>query len=364
MNIVSIEAFSLDIPFSSRSSLPAWRGRDHGALEALYVRVETADGIVGWGESFAYNCRAPVKVALETMLKPMFIGRDSRNITGLLHEAQRVLHLYGRYGILNFALSGLDIALWDIAAKRAGMRLGDLIGGIARETVDSYASLYRFGEADLVAQAADKARQDGYKRAKVHTRAVADFRAAREAVGSELGLMVDTNCAWTVSQSFEFTRQLMEFAPLWIEEPLYPPEDFATLSMLRRSGIPIALGENACTAHEFQKIFLAAAATYAQPSVTKVGGITEFRKVVHLAEVNGVTLAPHSPYFGPGFLATMHLIASQPEPCFIEYFNIGMAGMPYGGDVAPVDGAFEVPEAPGLGFDPDEGFLSEFAVAD
>lgn len=363
MNIERIEAIPLSVPFSSRSDMPAWRGRDYGALEALLIRVETRDGITGWGEAFSYNCQAPVKSAVDTMLAPLFVGRDSRNINGLSHEVQKLMHLYGRSGILNFALSGIDIALWDIAAKRANMPMVDLLGGMVRPAVDGYASLFRFGDPQRVARAAADATAEGFRRVKVHTRDLEDVRSTRAALGSEATFMVDTNCAWSVSEAFDMARKMREFDVKWLEEPLYPPEDFETLARIgRQTGMPLALGENACTSHEFQKILASGAAAYVQPSVTKVGGISEFRKVIALAETKGATLAPHSPYYGPGFLATLHLIASQPEPCFIEYFNIGLEGRPYGDRMEPHEGAFAVPRTPGLGFDPDPVYLAQFAV--
>lgn len=125
--------------------MPTWHGRDYGALESLLVKIETSDGITGWGEAFSYNCQGSVKAAAEQMLAPMLIGQDSRQITHLMHDAQKVLHIYGRHGALHYALSGIDIALWDIAGKRAGMPVGNLLGGLSRPSIDAYASMFRYG---------------------------------------------------------------------------------------------------------------------------------------------------------------------------------------------------------------------------
>ncbi|HWK94528.1 MAG TPA: mandelate racemase/muconate lactonizing enzyme family protein [Pseudolabrys sp.] len=361
MKIERIEAMPIVVPFASRSDLPAWRGRDYGALEALLIKIETSDGITGWGEAFSYNCQGSVRAAAEQMLAPMLIGRDSRQITGLMHEAQKVLHIYGRHGALHYALSGIDIALWDIAGKRAGRPVCDLLGGAVRSQINAYASLFRFGSAERVAAAATEAIGAGYKRVKIHTRDVAEISAVREALGDEAVFMADTNCAWSIDEAFRNVRAMRDLDLKWLEEPLFPPEDFTTLAAIRReTGVPLAAGENICGAYDFQKLIASGAVSYVQPSVIKVGGITEFRKVIALAEVNGVTLAPHSPYYGPGFLATLHLIASQPEPCFIEYFRIGLEAMPYGDRTEPVAGALAVPEQPGLGFEPDSHYLKEF----
>jgi D-galactarolactone cycloisomerase len=364
MNIETIEAIPLIIPFSTKSRVPAWRGRDYGALETLLVRVNTSDGIVGWGEAFSYNCQRAVRAVIEDMVAPLVIGRDSRNINALLHEIQKLLHIYGRYGIANFALSGLDIALWDIAGKRAGRPLADLLGGAAKPAIDAYAGLFRYGDPDRVAEEARAAVASGFKRVKVHTRSVVDVEAARCALGSGIPIMVDTNCAWTQAEAYAAAERLKACDILWLEEPIFPPEDFPALAAFQsRTGIAVAAGENACTAFEFQKMYAARAVTYTQPSVTKVGGVTEFRKVASIAEVSGVTLAPHSPYFGPGFLATLHLIASQPTQCFVEYFCVALDAKPYGKILEPIEGSIHLPMAPGLGCDPDPSIIKQYRVS-
>jgi len=363
MEIRSVEAIPLSIPFEVRSRLPAWRGREFGALEVLLVKVTTADGIVGWGEAFSYACQAPVCAAIDHMVAPLAVGRDSRRITATLHDLQRLLHIYGRYGILNFALSGLDIALWDIAGKRAGLPVADLIGGASTQQVAAYASLFRFDDPDLVAEAARAAVADGYQSLKVHTRGSTDVGAVRGVIGQDVPLMVDTNCHETPVAAQRLAMALKAYDIRWLEEPIYPPENLQALRALREaSGMALALGENACTAHEFHKILTAGAATYVQPSVAKVGGITEFRKVAALAEVHGAELAPHSTYFGPGFLATLHLIASQPAPekLAIEHFVVGLEAELYESAGRVVRGSVALPTGPGLGADPLPEVIKEY----
>lgn len=366
MLIAKIETIPLAIPFTNKSKAPAWRGRDYGALEVLLVRVETTDGIVGWGEAFSYNCQGPVRAALTEMIAPMAIGKDASNITGLLFEIQYLMHLYGRSGVVNYALSGLEIALWDIAGKRANRPLVELLGGTGKKSINAYASLFRYDDPDSAVEAARRAVSDGYGAVKVHTRGTADVRAVREAIGGDIPLMVDTNCAWMPAKAYAATNALKEFNLRWLEEPLYPPEDFQALSALQaETGVALAIGENACTAYEFHKILSARAVRYVQPSVTKVGGITEYRKVAALAEVHGVTLAPHSPYFGPGFLATLNLIASHPAVShdFIEYFQIALEAFPFGDALVPINGAVALPPGPGLGMEPDADVLKDYRVA-
>jgi L-alanine-DL-glutamate epimerase-like enolase superfamily enzyme len=125
----------------------------------------------------------------------------------------------------------------------------------------------------------------------------------------------------------------------------------------------MASGENLCTAIQFRDMFAANAVDYAQPSVTKVGGITEFLKVATLAESSGVTLMPHSPYFGPGFLATLHLTAARGQPgALVERYHMDLEASLYGKLIDPVNGAFNVPQGPGLGPDPDPDVIKTYAA--
>ena len=155
----------------------------------------------------------------------------------------------------------------------------------------------------------------------------------------------------------------------WLEEPIFPPEDFLALARLQReSGVDLACGENACTAFEFRSMLDAGAARYVQPSVTKVGGVTEFFKVLALSEARGVTVMPHSPYFGPGWLATLQLLAAMPLTGqsgggWIERFYTRLEATLYPDFVSPVEGGrFVIPTGPGLGAEPDPDVIRDYRV--
>jgi L-alanine-DL-glutamate epimerase-like enolase superfamily enzyme len=140
----------------------------------------------------------------------------------------------------------------------------------------------------------------------------------------------------------------------WLEEPVFPPENVDGLAQVRqRGGIPTAAGENYGTVWDFRRAFEAGALDYAQPSVTKIGGVTELRRVVALAEAFGVTVVPHSAYFGPGLLASIHCIAAMPGETLVERFYCDFASNPLGAAIDPVNGRIAVPQGPGLGVDPD-----------
>ena len=143
-----------------------------------------------------------------------------------------------------------------------------------------------------------------------------------------------------------------EYDLTWLEEPVWPPEDYQGLAAVQESsGVPLASGENACTVHQFQGMLEAGAVSYVQPSVTKVGGIGEFLKVAVLAEAFNVDLAPHSPYFGPGFLATLHLIAHTGQAQWIEKFYFDLEINLFSPPLLPREGTYTLPDGPGLGLE-------------
>jgi L-alanine-DL-glutamate epimerase-like enolase superfamily enzyme len=363
MKIAAVDAIPLRIPISHGGAPAGWGGRAWSNLDLLLVRVETEDGLVGWGEAFSYNCLRPVQAAVEDMVAPIVIGRSATNRAELARDLQQQLHLFGRYGLTLFALSGLDIALWDLAGKAAGRPVGELIGGAYRTRIPAYASLFKYNDREIVAERTAAALAEGYCHVKLHETAVPEVAAARAAAGDGVSIMVDTNCPWTPVEAREMALRMKPYDLFWLEEPIFPPEDFAALGRLQaETGVPLAAGENACTAFEFREMLAARAVTYAQPSVTKVGGITEFLKVAALVEAGGVALMPHSPYFGPGWLATLQLMSALPASGLIERFHVTPEASLYGDLIDAVDGACRVPDGPGLGRDPDPDVIRAYRV--
>ncbi len=361
MNIVRVEAVPLSIP--CRHGAEGWTLGTGGwkALDFCLVRVDTDAGITGWGEAFSYSCRRAVTAAVNDMIAPLAIGRDASDIEGLHAQIQRRLHIFGRFGITAFALSGLDIALWDIAGKAAGKPLHALLGGARRERLPCYASLLRYAEPSLIARYCEQALGEGFGAIKLHEVSEPVIAAARTAVPRAAALLLDVNCEWSVQEASAVGRRLAPLGLDWFEEPVFPPEDGAGLRAVGEAcRIPIAAGENCCFATQFAALFDAGAVQYAQPSVTKVGGVTEFRKVAALAAERGVALAPHSPYFGPGAVATLHLLAALADDARFEYFYLQADAWLYGDRLAPRRGELAVPQGPGLGADPDPDVVRRY----
>jgi D-galactarolactone cycloisomerase len=361
VKITAVEAVPLSIPF--KYGAEGWKLGSGGwkALDFCLVRVDTDQGLTGWGEAFSYSCRRAVAAAVNDMIAPLAVGKNINEREALHAEIQKRLHIFGRFGITAFALSGLDIALWDLAGKAAGKPLHALLGGARRERIACYASLLRYADNSLVGEYCTRALEDGYRAIKLHEVSEPVIRAARAAVPRDAALLLDVNCEWSVPDAIAIGRRLADIGLEWFEEPVFPPEDAAGLRAVGEGcGLPIAAGENCCFATQFAALL--DGIQYAQPSVTKVGGITEFLKVAALVRERGAKLAPHSPYFGPGALATLHLLAAGAEAARFEYFYLWADALPYGTLLQPERGELRVPHGPGLGADPDPDVIRRFAI--
>ena len=367
MLITDVRAHHIRIPYDAGVASFRQGASAIAALEIVLVEVSTDAGVTGWGDAFAYVSPRTTRMAVEEMIAPQARGLevpDAAGIPAFMEQVQRNLHLFGRSGITMFAISGLDIALWDIAAKVKGVPLHRLIGDIKRTRIPAYASLLRIGKPELIAGDCRAARQLGYTAIKLHETTAPAVYAARQAIGAGVPLMVDMNCPMDGATAIAFAHSCREAAPMFLEEPVWPPEDFATLAEVRaKGGLDIAAGENACTVHQFRQMMKAGAVSHAQPSVTKVGGITEFLKVAALADELGVKIVPHSPYFGPGLLATLQMLALRDDG-FVEMFYMKRAACLWRGGVdVDANGNVGVPQGPGLGYEPDKAVMEQYRVS-
>ncbi|MEM7745418.1 MAG: mandelate racemase/muconate lactonizing enzyme family protein [Pseudomonadota bacterium] len=362
MIITKAEVVQLRIPFSDPGSGKGLFQGAWTALDFVLLRLETDDGLVGWGEAFSYFCADAVAAMVRQSVVPLLEGRNVSDMHGILADMRQKLHIVGRYGITMFAISAADIALHDLAAKARGISVAELLGGLRRTDVPAYASLIRYGEPGLVRDMAGRAAAKGYGMIKLHEIEEASIRAGRNGAG-RLALTNDVNCNWSAEQTRELAPMLREIDLLWLEEPVFPPEDFALLAALRaETGLAIATGENACTGHQFAEMIKAGAADYVQPSVTKIGGLAETMATRAHAAAAGVHIAHHAPYFGPGYLATLQVLATAPEEEWFEYLYIDREADLYPAMPLPLDGRVAVPEGPGLGAEPDPKVLERFAV--
>jgi L-alanine-DL-glutamate epimerase-like enolase superfamily enzyme len=362
VKITDIDTVLVRLPSDGGAPPDECPGPRWTSFDVLLVRVTTDEGLVGWGEAFGHSIAPATKVTIDDLIVPVVIGADAADIAGLSHRLNRALHMFGRNGSFAYAVSGLDLALWDLAGKVAGLPVHRLLGGAARTEVEAYASLLVYRLPEVVAAKAATAVAEGYRHVKLHEVAPDAVHAARDAVGPGVSLMLDPNCAWTADEAVRLAPELVPADLRWTEDAIWPPEDHHAMRRLRDAGLRVAAGENTGTLFDFARLFELGAVDVAQPDVTKVGGITEWRKVAALAEANGVFVSPHSACFGPGFLATVQLVAAEPRPSLLERMYLRLGATLYPGLTDAADGRVAVPTDPGLGPDPDPDVIDRYRV--
>jgi galactonate dehydratase len=344
----------------------------------VFVKVETdQDGLYGWGEAtLEWKTRAVVG-AIED-LAPLLIGRDPRDI----EQAYRVMNKQGfwRMGVIGAtAISGIEVALWDILGKELGAPVWRLLGGKTRDRVPVYTHLglgdmravYETMQPSELVERALAVVGSGYRALKVvfipYTHYSASPRAIdhvaklmqalREAVGDDIDIMVDFHGRpASVAAALDYIRALAPCRPLFVEEPVPPGNPRNMKSIYDASPVPIAAGERLIGRSEFEPLFRLNAIHIAQPDIAHTGGLAESRKIAAAAETAGVGIAPHNPLGPLAGVAALHFDIATPNFVIQEE----MAGsVPWYAEVAQtpirmVQGAWQIPESPGLGVEVNE----------
>jgi len=364
MKITRVEPILIAVPYEHGGPKPMRPLGPWSHMETLFVRVETDAGLVGWGEGFGFAASPLTREAITRAVAPLCVGREFIDVPSFMADLRRKLHAMGRHGPVSFALAGIDIALWDLAGKMQSVPIHRLLGGASRDRIPTYASLLRYGKPDLVARYTREAVACGYTAVKLHEHLIETIAPGRDAAGADIAIMVDTNCAWAPDEAIEMARKLMPYDLYWLEEPVDPVDDYDAMARIRRdTGMTIAAGENIGHAAEARHAIEAGALDIFQPSITKIGGIIAMGKAIDIAKQRGVRVMPHSPYFGPGLIATLHVIAAYLPDALCERFYCELEATPLGDAIIARDGHMRVPRGPGLGIDVDESVIARYRVA-
>ena len=346
MKITEVRTLSLAIPLRRETPVSSWAA---GLGRQIIIQIFTDDGIIGLGEAFAYGVPQAVCAVIDD-LKPQIIGADPTHAEALVERLARTSMLYGRRGLGLFALSGIDIALWDIVGQVRKQPLYKLLGGTEAKRLPAYVSMLRYQTPPEVAQVVARCLEAGFHAVKLHQIDLKSVEIARRVAGDRTELMLDVNCPWNREEALQMARALAPYRLAWLEEPVWPPDDYGSLAYVRQGGgIPIACGENEGTVYGFQHLLAREAADIVQPSVTKVGGISEWRRIAEFAARRGTQIAPHSFYFGPGFIATLHLMTALPGCTYVEVAGCSLETPLLQEPLDFRDGTVGVPEGPGLG---------------
>jgi D-galactarolactone cycloisomerase len=348
--------------------------RAFAEIELVVVEIVTQDGIVGWGECLGRTGSVAYAAIVEKLLAPLLIGKDSRDIAELHTRMRRVLS--GRSGgMLLEAIAGVDIALWDIAGKRAGEPVYRLLGGLARPRVAAYASSINWTDDKGAAEETEAAIAHGFDTIKVKiggpvSRAKARIAQLAKVSNGRAKMFVDANWAYSVDEAAEVAFALKDNGYLWFEEPIVP-EDIAGYRRLRALGAcPLAAGESDFTVWQARELIAERLVDLIQPDVARAGGITETRRIAELAFAHNVGYAPHVGWSGAVCAAaSLHLAAAMPAFRIFEcmVFDNPLRDAlttPVVGERHQLrDGMLDVPQSPGLGIEVDRGALRRFRAS-
>lgn len=330
----------------------------------VIVRVHTDEGLVGVGESMGRPGPRGHAAFVEDVLAPMLTEEDPLRVEA--HWAAMSEEL--RFAPM--ALSGVDMALWDLRGRAYEEPVHRLLGGPLRTKVDCYASPVPYlPTPEGSAQRALKFVSEGFTavKAKIGRSVETDLEhvaAIRDAVGLRVKVLVDANGAYSVPEAVRLARGLEREGVFWLEEPVQPEHPAQLAEVRRKVNLPIASGEWLGSVHQFRDLLDAGGADVLMPNVTRCGGITGFRRVAELAEIKNVAIAPHGVGSGVGVVAALH--ASSVAPNFLTYeYNQLFNPLRHAILSEPLvfrDGKLEVPVAPGLGVTLKEEILNRYRV--
>lgn len=385
MRIVNVEATWVHIPIAEADSHRSDYGQIRSFDSAL-VRIETACGLVGWGEAKNAAGSAGRYGALvhliNSELAPALIGRDAREIVAIwegqyngvraekaVARAQAMPEL-ARSGLSIAAISGVDIALWDLLGKALDAPVWQLLGGRTRTHLPAYGS---GGWADIDgigAELAGYVARGGFKAVKMRVgamdgsiRASAErVIAARAALGPDVELMCDAHGSFTAADARRFCHLVRDCDIAWFEEPLVVGDARAMAGLRQRTSIPLAAGESEYTRFAFRDLVQQQAVDVLQPDLAVCGGLTESVRIAALAAAFNLRLAPHLWTGAPAFMAGIHLLASSPVGYLAE-FSLGANPMLHDlieENISVADGLIAVPDRPGLGITVREDVVKEY----
>lgn len=375
MKITSVEA----IPVRQKGTVELI---NDSAQDGVIIKVHTDEGITGYGEVDSAPSvikaiiDAPVSHRLCQGLGQALIGEDPFEIDRLWEKMYFVSTFYGRRGAVVHAMSGIDIALYDIVGKAVGKPIYKLLGGAARP-IRAYASVLMPDTAEECFELTQSLCGQGYTAIKLGwggfgqsmRRDIELVAAARDAAGPQMDLMFDIGFIPTEAYPIDavsrvrLIRELEQYDPYWIEEPLFPDDLDGYAKLSETFDTRIAGGENETTRYGFRQLIEIGKVDIVQPDVTRCGGLSEARKIADLAQAHHLTCVPHCWSSGIVEAASLHLITAIPNGCLLEY---AMADTPIRREISEEvevrDGFAQPPEKPGLGIEVSDEAIEAYRI--
>ena len=350
------------------------------AKNLCFVKVDTDEGVHGWGECYTQADRDVQITAHVDQLKRYLVGRDPMSIKNFTQIAYD--DFAGRRGAMDFycALSGLEQAMWDVTGKWLGVPVYQLLGGACRSQLRVYANGWSGGATspELLAERASQVVDRGFTALKfdpvpgpwrtyiskdVERQAVDNVHAVREAVGPDVDVLVEMHRRLAPMHAIRIARQIESARPFWYEEPVLAENVDALAEVKHHARVPVVTGEELYTKFEFREVFEKRAADIINPDVCNVGGILELKEIAAMAEAYFVAVSPHN--FNSttlGLAATLHSAATMPNFLITEYF-VNLEPFGEAVTVSPFEvsnGYVPLPTEPGLGIELDESALAGY----
>ena len=368
MKITDVRAYPTSFPIAAANRVALGIGTAI-KRDAVIVKVTTDEGIVGWGEAHHGRAHTAVAKLIETTLRQLVVGMDPHDVNGVwdrMYRFQLASHGMGAGACL--AMSGIDMALWDIRGKALGLPLYRLLGG-RRKAIPAYAGGVSLGyqPPSQLVEEARKSVDGGYKAIKLRVgdspkADIERIRAVRQAFGDGLTILTDANIGYRVEDVRRVMPAMDELGIGWLEEP-FPAHDYRSYATARGfSSVPLAAGENHFTRFEFSRLIEEESVDIIQPDLSKSGGITECMRIAAMASAYKLQVHPHSSMTGLNHAATIHFLAAIDNGGYFEgdvsrsnKFRDELVSNP--GEIDR-DGNVWPLEAPGLGLEVDEAFLS------
>ncbi|WP_165998451.1 galactonate dehydratase [Bacillus sp. Cs-700] len=346
----------------------------------LFLKIETDEGIVGWGEPVIEGRASTVKAAVDELMENL-IGKDPERI----EDHWNMMYRSGFYRggpILMSAIAGIDQALWDIKGKFHNTSIHNLLGGACRDSIKVYSWIGGDRPAD-VGQAAKDVVEKGFKAIKMNATEELQYidshekidqvlervSTIRETVGPYIGIGIDFHGRVHKPMAKILAKELETFRPMFIEEPVLPENNEALREIANHVNIPIATGERMYSRWDFKPLLTDGYADIIQPDLSHAGGITECKKIISMAEAFDVAVAPHCP-LGPIALAACLQVDATSHNAFIQeqslgiHYNVGSDLLDYITDKEVFkyeDGYVSIPQGPGLGIDVNEEVVEKMA---
>lgn len=372
MKITDVTTFPVGMPLTEPLRWGTFEIRTRGAV---LVQVHTDEGITGLGEAGSSVVNfARVKPVVEDVLKPLLVGQNPLEIGTLWNRIFEATNAWRRRGMETYALSGVDIALWDILGKVTGQPIFRLLGACRTQIPAYWAPSLK--PAKRITSECEEAVALGFKAIKLRAGLGTDedlriVREVRRAVGEEAVLMLDPNMAYDLPIAIEMARRFQEYRLRWLEEPIRTrsiPQYIEQHSRLAQVvDVPVSGGESLFSRYEFTDVFTKRAFAVVQPDATNVGGISECYKIAAMASAWNVSCVPHiacSSVAGVGLAANLHLICAIDNALYVEYdaYESPIRDELFVEPIKATQGVVTVPERPGLGLELDPDAVARYRM--